>query len=195
MRYLFKVFLFLSLFASAQGASLQKSPFLGEIGQDTVLPEGQYILINSPGGQVDRAFQLATQVKDKTCIVFNAGSAALMIVFPACKERYYMPNALFQFHNAIMMIPAFYPRPLAIDQWSAAELSFDLAVTNERILKHMLDNGVPFSEAWLRKVMRESSPIKGGSLRYWVPWAKPISDCLHCPTYIKMLNVSQEPSN
>jgi hypothetical protein len=194
-KFLFRVFVLSLLFMGAQAASLPRSMFLETIEEDTVLPQGQYILINSPGGSVIRAFQLAEQVKDKTCIVFNAGSAALMIVLPACNERYYVPNAMFEFHNAITVIPPFHPRPIAISQWDAAELALDLANTNERILKHMQDNGVPFSEGWLRKVMKESSPIWGNGLRYWHPWARPIAECIYCPEYLKMMSASQGQSN
>jgi hypothetical protein len=159
---------------------------LGEIQPGNRLlfqDDNDIVLIYSPGGETDAAFVMAEQVKDKTCVVVGAGSAALMIVLPACKERFYIEGAFLQFHSANIM----FDRMVGLNQWDMEQFAAELKVLNNRILNHMLEKGVPFSEDFLKKAMREDTFIPHGGLRHWHPWLRPVSECLHCPTWVVML--------
>lgn len=171
--------------------------YLRDISRPTELPAtGDYVYIDSPGGEINRAFELASQVQGKTCIVFRAASAALMIILPACKERYFVKGALFVFHSASIFIPPFQLQGVMLSQWELEEIAIALSKDNERILRHMINNKVPFSEAWLKKQMQENTELSGEALRHWYPWARPVAECLHCPDWTKLvvlLHVTNTP--
>lgn len=199
MRFIFRILLVITSLAFMQASQPKSDLFLTDILLDTRIPDtGEYVYIYSPGGIIDKAFSLVPEVSNKTCIVFGAASAALMIILPACKERYYVTNAVFQFHSASAFIPPFMPRGVMISQWDAEFLAAELARDNDRIVRFMLNNQVPFSEAWIRQQMKNNTVLVGNALGYWSPWARPVSECIHCPEWTKMVDMKNAltvPSN
>jgi hypothetical protein len=186
-RFLSIVLILLCLPALAGADAPKESPFLGEIDLDTPLPDtGSYVYILSPGGSIDRAFELAEQVKGKTCIIFGAASAALMIVMPACKERYFVYNAIIQFHSAGVVLPPMY----FLKEWDAAYLASELAKANLRIMRHMVLNGVPWSPEFLEVAMRLDLDFAGEELGQWGEWLRPVQECTHCPYWTKLVGLS-----
>lgn len=160
------------------------SPYFGTIEQDSVVPEGDYLYIWSPGGLVDKSFELLPEVENKTCIVFGAASAALMIILPACKERYYVRNANLVFHSAVYFLLF-----VELNQWNAQWAAQQLAEANERVLLHMIANGVPFTVDQLKYHMRNNTWFHKGNIKEWHPWILPVEECTHCPDWTKMVQV------
>lgn len=184
-----------AFFASAQGAALTQDIFQrGITAGEPLRVVGDYVFILSQGGTVDTAFSFVPELESKTCIVFAAASAALMIMLPACKERYFVTGAILGFHNATLVLPALNTSPISISQWDAEALALLLKLSNDKILKHMLERGTPFSEAFLRKAMRENLVLTGSALMYWVPWLRPVSECSHCPAWTKLVNLRKTAS-
>ena len=160
------------------------SPFFGTIEEHSVVPEGDYLFINSPGGLVDRSFDMLPDVKNKTCIVFNAASAALMIILPACKERYYVQNANLIFHSAVYFLWF-----VEVTQWSAEWKAQQLRKANERVLLHMVAHQIPFTPTVLDYHMKQNTWFHGDDIKVWEPWIKPVEQCTHCPDWTKMIQL------
>lgn len=161
-----------------------ESPFFGAIEEDSVVPEGDYLLINSPGGLVNKSFELLPDVEGKTCIVFNAASAALMIILPACKERYYVKNANLVFHSAVYFL--FFAE---LNQWNAEWAAQQLREANERVLLHMVSHQIPFTPEVLNYHMQQNTWFHGEDIKVWEPWILPVEQCTHCPDWTKMLQL------
>jgi hypothetical protein len=162
------------------------SPFLEEIGLTSSLPAtGNYVFLFSPGGSVDGAFALVPQLKDKTCIVFAAASAALMIVLPACKERYFVQGAVVQFHSAGVVLPPAY----FLNQWDARQLAIELERANLRIITHMVLHGVPWSPEFLDQAMKTDAVFVGEQLGQWGTWLRPVEQCTHCPFWTQIVRM------
>ena len=172
---------------TVQASAPVPSPFLEEILPGTQLPAtGDYVFILSPGGSINDAFRLAEQVKDKTCIVFAAASAALMIVMPSCKERFFVNGAILGFHSAGVYLPPSY----FLTEWEAAELAQQLALANLRIKSHMVLNGVPWTPEFLELAMRTDTLLSGEDVGQWPQWLKPINQCEHCPSWTRLVQFS-----
>jgi hypothetical protein len=162
------------------------SHFLEDIMPGTQLPAtGDYVFILSGGGSIDDAFRLAEQVKSKTCIVFAAASAALMIVLPSCKERYFVKGAVLAFHSAGIYLPPSY----FLTEWDAAEFAKGLAEANLRIKSHMVLSGVPWDPTFIELAMRTDIVISGEDVGQWAAWLKPVDQCTHCPTWTQLVRL------
>lgn len=160
------------------------SPFFGAIEEHSVVPEGDYVFINSPGGLVDRSFEMVPELENKTCIVFNAASAALMIILPACKERYYVQNARLGFHSAVYFLMFF-----ELTQWGAEYAARELAEANQRVLLHMVQSGAPFTPDVIHYHMQQNTIFDAETIHVWEPWLKPVEQCYHCPDWVKMIQL------
>lgn len=159
-------------------------PFFGVIEEDSTIPESQYVFINSPGGLVNHSFDLVPELKDKTCIVFNAASAALMIILPACKERYYVQNANLVFHSAVYFLTF-----VELNQWNAEWAANQLAEANQRVLLHMIAHDAPFTSDVLQYHMKQNTWFHGEDIKVWEPWILPVEQCYHCPEWTKMIQL------
>lgn len=169
-----------------------EAPFFGTIQQDSTVPDSDYVFINSPGGLVYKSFEMVPQLEGKTCIVFNAASAALMIILPACKERYYVPNARLGFHSAVFFLMWF-----ELNQWNAQEAASALAEANQQVLFHMIGKGVPFTPDVLQYHMQQNTVFDAETINVWEPWILPVEQCKHCPDWTKTVQLkpaSPKPS-
>jgi hypothetical protein len=180
------IFVLLAFFFSsfAFGGDDGTSPFLGVIDERTPLPAEDYVYFLSPGGHVDKAFEMVPFFRNKTCIVFGAGSAALMILLPACKERYYVQNARVVFHSAVYL-QVFGE----VNQQSAEEAAEILRDTNQKMLLHMVQYGMPFEPDIIKEFMKQNTLFVGSELQVFHPWMVPVEQCQHCPFWTKMLQV------
>lgn len=170
-------------------ASDGHDPFMGDIDEETVLDDSPYVFINSRGGLVDRSFELVPELKEKTCIVFNAASAALMIVLPACKERYFVEGARLGFHSAVYS--GYFSQ---ITEWSAKQAALNLAAANRRMMYHMIQHQAPFTPQELELHMRNNTLFTSDQIRAWNKWILPVEQCEHCPSWTKMVQLkSAEP--
>lgn len=175
---MFKCLLLLLFFSTALASSLP--PALNTIKPDTQLPNSPYILIASRGGNVEQAFYLATLLQDKICIVLYADSAALQIILPACKERYYVPHANFGFHTAGRMINERHYSP-----WAAQAYYESIMKVNKRMADHMIKSGLSYTEETLLNHMKNDTIIK--DMSFFKGWIKPVEQCEECPFYTKLL--------
>lgn len=160
------------------------SPFFGEINHEATVPAGDYVFINSPGGLVDKSFEMVPELENKTCIVFNAASAALMIILPACKERYYVQNARLGFHSAVYFLMFW-----ELTQWGAEYAAKELAEANRRVLIHMVQHGAPFTPDVIQYHMQQNTVFDAETIHVWEPWIKPVEQCYHCPDWVKMVQL------
>lgn len=168
----------------ASALPAEQPPFIvGSIDVGMTIPPGDYVVIHSPGGRIDVAWQLGPQLKGKTCIIKGAASAALQILLPFCKERYYLPSGFVMFHSTHVM----FPPDAMFSQADLEMIAKDMALDTDRMIVHLMANGFPLSEAWLKKVVKEASLIKGKGLLHLHPWLLPVEQCFHCPEWIKML--------
>lgn len=159
--------------------------FHGYVEEDTEIElDGNYIVIYSLGGNTDVAWEEGKKLQGKTCIVMSAASAALQILLPYCKERFYFPDkGSIQFHSTHLV----YVGTCALNVYDAVEAVTSLTKSNTRMISHMLESGFPLSETWLHKALREEYLFKGKGLEHLHPWLRPVTECFHCPTWLQML--------
>lgn len=156
---------------------------LGEIHENTKIPEKDYVIIDSNGGDIYHAFDIGGEFKDKTCIVKKARSAALQVILPFCKERYYLPDAVIQFHSAGLS-----PKDLAkegefelLTEPLLMVILESIQYSNVIMTMHMIESGIPLTMEQIYIGLMKNTTISGLSLKILHPWMLPISECSHCP--------------
>ena len=178
MRYILFVLalvFFLSLIAKADDA-VSVVPTIESISEDFTVPDNEgIVIINSDGGHVAVAIDAAPKLYQVTCIVQRAASAALQVLLPACKERFYLPDASLQFHGAVVVGSG------QLSEWVARDILTALSHANTFFVNFMLSSGFPMPAASIRTGLKNETLFEGKDLGLLSPWIRPVSLCLTCP--------------
>ena len=164
-----------------------KTPMVGEVDRFFSIPPTKYLVINSPGGYVTTAFAAVHHLRNMTCVVSYAASAAWQILLPACKERYYLPWAVTAFHST--HVDMYGP----MNMWDTTDLAVALQETNIKMTNHMLSSGFPMGPKEFFKHLKEETVSRGKELDRFYPWIKPVSECNHCPLSWKRIKRHHKP--
>lgn len=165
-------------------------PQLGQINEYYPIEPSRFYLINSPGGIIDTAFIAGVHLQGKTCIIKYAASAALQILLPYCKDRYYLPDAQIQFHSAHVVFFGF--GSFMMSMWDAASIFESLVKDNKRMIQHMLSSGFPGTDKQVLQWAKDEVLWKGDDLGNFKGWARPIHECRHCPLSWQKLGAPAE---
>lgn len=156
---------------------------IGTIVEDFKIPPSEYLIFYSNGGNTDVAFMTGPALTNRTCIIKLAESAALQILLPFCKERYYLPEARVTFHASHIMAP----HDVLLSREDLKSAIIVLESTDALMIQHMLNFQFPLSQVWLKGAVKGNFTIAGSGLQNLHPWILPISECSHCPIWLKML--------
>jgi len=169
--------------------ALPKANYVGEIKHDTKAPTTEYVLIRSPGGSIQAANEIAYTMHNKICIVQYAASAALQIILPACKERYYVRGAVLMFHSAGFFAEDFiHDYGKGFLNQTAFEIFYLTALDhNISMATKMLRSGYSAAnaQAIVDDMLKETTiHLDKKSLGDWI---RPVEECTHCQEFLNTL--------
>lgn len=160
---------------------------LGGILENTDIPPTRYLVVRSSGGIVHLADELGQKLGNVTCVVDYAASAALQLILPGCKERYYLPWGKIQFHSAHVGVSG------AVNMWWAQEAASRLEEANLLMIGRMLGSGLNITKDALYLHLMFETYADGDSITEVLgDWIRPISECAHCPLSWQKLTPSDE---
>lgn len=166
-------------------------PQLGPIGTYYPIEDGEIFVINSPGGIIDSAFMAGIRLQGKTCIVKHAASAALQILLPFCKHRYFLPDAMVQFHSSHVMYTVL--GTIMFSMWDAQEMADKLSEHNTRMIQHMIASGIPLLPQEILEHARKETIWRAPELGKLGTWIQPIQECKHCPEALREVGKPPAP--
>lgn len=167
-----------------------KPVVIGDIAEDSIVLPSRFVVVQSAGGFVDAAHRMGDSLGNVTCVVDRAASAALQILLPSCKDRYYLPWTQLQFHSAHMGVQG------GISMWWAEQAYLRLKAANARMVDLLLRSGIPLSSDMLYFHLRLETFVEAPAITtFFGDWMKPISQCHHCPLSWQTLTLEDRPSN